>query len=416
MAPSTMQTAAILLGLATVHTTGQRLQCPWNPPADGLAFKMLESNIARGDGIENSGASTGFIELGIFQQALRESIAYTNSTTQKKKWSEYLQNSTLSAVASLSNATANAGLPLDRLSIGTSMIHQYESTKDEAYLPAIHALQDSVLQQPRNENGGLWYYQNRNNLTAYHNLSYADGMFSYPAFAILAANHTDKDLFGPEAALSQLHSLYDICKDDYNLLVHGYDASKSHAWANPTTGASPAVWGRALGWYTLGLVNTLSLLPHSSPQFASLKSLYNTLIRAQLTASDRSLNIEGSYGVWQIVDRPGATFAGHANFVEASASCLTSYNLLHGARMGWIEDESVRERAVLAGVGIFQNVIYEFLVEDGNGTVSLNGTSSVASLSGDVDFAYYVTRPTVLNSLIGTSAFILASLEVEKIC
>ncbi|KAF2159699.1 glycoside hydrolase family 105 protein [Zasmidium cellare ATCC 36951] len=379
---------------------------------------MLDSNIARGDGIENSGASTGFIELGIFQQALRESIAYTNSTTQKKTWEEYLQNSTLSAVASLSNATANAGLPLDRLSIGTSMIHLYESTKDEAYLPAIRALQDSVLQQPRNANGGLWYYQNRNNLTAYHNLSYADGMFSFPPFAILSANHSSADVnsFGAEAALIQLQTLYNICKDSYGLLVHGYDASKDHAWANKETGASPAVWGRALGWYTLGLVNTLSLLSPSHPTFPALKNLYNSLIRAQLTASDRSLAIEGSYGVWQIVDHPGATFGDHANFVEASASCLTAYNLLRGAREGWIEDESVKERAVLAGVGIFQNVIYEFLVENGDGTVGLNGTSTVATLSGDVDFVYYVTRPTVLNSLIGTSAFILASLEVEKIC
>lgn len=53
--------------------------------------------------------------------------------------------------------------------------------------------------------------------------------------------------------------------------------------------------------------------------------------------------------------------------------------------MGWIEDERLSERAVLAGVGIFENVISDFLIENRNGTVSWNGTSSVASLSGDVD-------------------------------
>lgn len=393
MAPTKLQIAAFLLGFSTAPTIAQRLQCPWNPPADGLAFKMLESNIVRGDGIENSGASTGFIELGIFQQALRESIAYTNDTARKKTWKGYLQNSTLSTIASLSNATADAGLPLDRLSIGTAMIHQYESTKDETYLPAIKALQDSVVQQPRNENGGLWYYQNRNNLTAYHNLSYADGMFSYPPFAILSANHSERASFGSEAALKQIQILYDICKDDYGLVVHGYDASEDHAWANKETGASPAVWGRALSWYTLGIVNSLDLLQHdrSSSVFHALKSLYTSLVRAQLTASDRSLQIEGSYGVWQIVDRPGATFGGHENFVEASASCMTAYNLLRGARLGWIEDEDVKQRAVLAGVGIFQNVIYEFVIQNGNGTLSLNGTSSVASLSGDVDFGVSIS-------------------------
>lgn len=268
------------------------------------------------------------------------------------------------------------------------MIYQYEATKDETYPPAIHALQESVLQQPRNANGGLWYYQNRNNLTAYHNLSYSDGMFSYPSFAILAANQssTSSDLFGPEAALKQLEILHSICVDDHGFLVHGYDASKDHTWANPETGASPAVWGRSLSWYTLGLVNTLALLHHSHPTFAALKTLYIDLVRAQLRASDRSLQIEGSYGVWQIVDHPGATFAGHVNFIEASASCMTAYNLLKGAREGWIEDESLKERAILAGVGIYQNVLYEFLIQNQNETVSLNGTSSVASLSGDVDF------------------------------
>lgn len=388
MVSSKLQTAAFLLGLVTGHTVAQRLQCPWNPPAGGLAFKMLESNIARGDGIENSGASTGFIELGIFQQALRESIANTNSASQKKTWGDYLQKSTLSAVPSLSNATADAGLPLDRLSIGTSVIYQYEATKDETYLPAIHALQQSVLQQPRNANGGLWYYQNRNNLTAYHNLSYSDGMFSYPPFAILAANHSSpsSDNFGPEAALKQLQILHSICVDDYGLLVHGYDASKDHAWADPETGASPVVWGRSLSWYTLGLVNTLAILSPSHPTFAALKRLHVDLVHAQLTAVDRSHQIEESYGVWQIVDRPGATYAGHANFIEASASCMTVYNLLKGAREGWIRDESLKERAILAGVGIYQNVLHDFLVQNGNGTVSLNGTSSVASLSGNVDF------------------------------
>lgn len=381
-----METAAVLLGLLAVATTAQTFQCPWNPPADGLAFKMLKSNIARGNGIANSGASTGFIELGIFQQALRESIAYTNNTSQKQEWDDFLHNSTLSAVESLSNATADAGLPLDRLSIGTALIQQYESTKDEAYLPAIKALRESVIQQPRNENGGLWYYQNRNNLTAYHNLSYSDGMFSYPPFAILSANHSDHKDFGFEAALKQIEIIYDICKREDGLVVHGYDASKDHEWANKVTGASPVVWGRSLAWLTLGVVNSLDFLPRHTPVFHKLKELYASLICAQLTASDRSLSIEGSYGVWQVVDRPGATFAGHQNFVEASASCMTAYSMLHGARMGWIEDESVKRRAIEAGVGIYENVLGDFLIENRNGTLSLNGTSSVASLSGDVDF------------------------------
>lgn len=395
---------------------------------------MLESNIGRGQGIEDSGAATGTIELGIFQQALRESIAFSNDTSQKSFWGNWLQNSTVSAIEGFENATADAGLPLDRLSVGSSMIYQRNARNDEAFTPAIKALQESVKLQQRNANGGFWYYANPNNLSAYHNLSYSDGMFSYPLFAILSADEADPEDFGAAAALKQIQILYDICKNENGLVVHGYDASKDHKWANPKTGASPAVWGRSLSWFTLGILNSLDALQavgDHSDTFRSLKTMFNDLVNAQLSALDRSLQTEGVCGVWQLVERPGATFGEYTNYVEASASSMTAYSLLRGARLGFVEDT---HRAVEAGLGIYGEVLDRFLIENQNGTLSLNGTSSVATLSGDVDYAvslhemgcgkfvadrwtqYYASRPTVLNSLIGTSAFILAGLENDRIC
>lgn len=32
------------------------------------------------------------------------------------------------------------------------------------------------------------------------------------------------------------------------LPLHGFDVSKKQIWADPETGASPHVWGRAVGW------------------------------------------------------------------------------------------------------------------------------------------------------------------------
>jgi len=42
------------------------------------------------------------------------------------------------------------------------------------------------------------------------------------------------------------------------LLYHGYDESKTAVWADPTTGHSPLVWDRALGWYSMALVDVVS--------------------------------------------------------------------------------------------------------------------------------------------------------------
>ena len=136
-----------------VTCQSRRLECP--PNTNGLAFQMLESNIGRGQGLEAGSGSLGLIELGIFQQALRESIAHSNDTAQRQKWSALLDMSTSSAIDNLVNATQDTEYPLDRLSVGTAMILQYQQFKNNSYLPAIKALQNSVLHQPENANGGL---------------------------------------------------------------------------------------------------------------------------------------------------------------------------------------------------------------------------------------------------------------------
>ncbi|PPJ54288.1 hypothetical protein CBER1_06561 [Cercospora berteroae] len=410
----TIARTAALLAAVFGSSTAYKTECQ-----DGgdLAFRMLESNIARRQGLEATNAATGQLELGFFQQALRESIAATNDPSRKQRWQEILETSIMSANESLSNATKNTEIVLDRLSIGTAMIQLYNETKDESMIPTIRALQQSVIDQKRNENGGLWYYDNQANLSAYHNLSYLDGMFSYAPFVVLSQefNFTeDATNFCEEAALQQLRILRSICEREDGLYVHGYDPTKDHAWAkNSKNGASPIVWSRSQAWYTLGVVNTISLTEKSNSTVAqTFKDYYHDLIIAQLDASDKAVE-GGGYGVWQVVDRPNESVSG--NFVEASSSLMTAYSMLKGARSGWLEYEPLRQRAETTGLGLFQ-AIRRYYVTEENGNLNLNGTSSVASLSGNVDYEYYVTRPTVMNSLIGTSAFILAALEAEKRC
>jgi rhamnogalacturonyl hydrolase YesR len=438
-----------LIVVGMLSDRGDALQCPTGYDIRGLGGRMIDSSISRGQGLAASNASTGFIEQGIFQQSVRESIVfYTNNTAQTTAWKDYLRHSLESAVNSLSNATAAAALPLDRLSIGTNMIHQYLLTKDATFLPAISALSESVLLQPKNGKGGLWYYANQNNISAYQNLSYIDGMYSYPAFALIASPEITNDTavtqigddFGAVAALRQLEILRNITQRADGLLLHGYDAINNHSWANPLTGASPVIWARAQAWYTSGILEVLELMlavGRTDETFNAIKIIFTSLVRAQVAASKRSLARTCSYGVWQVVDQPGASFDGNENFVEASSSCMTAYAMLKAVRLGILEDEELSDQASEVGLGIYTEVLQGFLIDNGNNTLSLNGTSSVASLSGDVSpevrtlfgsalrpiamltfspSQYYVTRPTVLNGLIGTSAFTLASLEVERVC
>ena len=242
--------------------------------------------------------------------------------------------------------------------------------------------------------GGLWYYNNVNNLTAYTNLSYLDGMYSYAPFSTLLPSILTNLTAAATAfdqVRTQLDILYSVCyQNATGLLVHGYDAGKTHPWADPVTGASPIVWSRSLGWYTSGLVDALVIAKHLYPQvqskgssFSSLLQHFNELASAQVKAVGASANATGRNALWQVVTQPGA----QGNFVESSGTALIAYALARGARKGLLLDKALAESAADTATKMVEDLVQNFVIENANGTLSFNGTSSVASLSGNaIDF------------------------------
>lgn len=272
------------------------------------------------------------------------------------------------------------------------IVNRYNASAEALLLPAIDALQDSVSLQPRNAEGGLWYYNNVANLSAYRGLSYLDGMYSYPLFAILSAASENTDEPARISSVcddvyEQFRILYQRCGQPSGLLAHGYDALHDHSWADRITGASPVVWGRALAWYSLGLLNILQspALEVCSPLITlQLRQLLEDVLEAQLAAIEKSRVLAGSpYGVWQVVDRPYRP----GNFVESSASFMTVYSLMRAAKLGLLpEFRHGRLSVTELATGIFFYNLHKYVVEYENGAVSLKGTSTVASLRGNVDY------------------------------
>lgn len=249
--------------------------------------------------------------------------------------------------------------------------------------------------------GGLWYYNNVNNLTAYANLSYLDGMYSYAPFSTLLPSVLPA--LAATAAFDQvrmqLDILYHRCyENDTGLLVHGYDAAKTHPWADPVTGASPIVWSRSLGWYAVGLVDSLEIAMRLYPQvvqskassFYSLRQHFNELARAQVKAVDASANATGRNALWQVVTQPGV----QGNFVESSGTALVAYALAKGVRTGLLLDQALKESAARTVTQMVADLVQNFVIENANGTLSFNGTSSVASLSGD-QINFEVSAPSL---------------------
>jgi rhamnogalacturonyl hydrolase YesR len=447
-------TATIFATLHAVNGTPTPSQFPSSSPQD-LALRMLKSIEERGQATLDAGGSTGYIQLALFWQAL----AVVTTPDSESKANEdavaalrpLLETSLASTIPAFANVTKDVEISLDRLSLGAEMIawtlHKDQDPNDNAttqFLPTISNLATSLSLQPQNANGDYWYYNNVANLTAYRNLTYLDGMYSLAPFMTILpqlerSSENNSSIPGNpvealESALRALQSLHAKCAKPSGLLVHGYDAIKSHAWAaNNTNGASPEVWSRSLGWYSLGLLNTLEIAARNPEQLESeayetLRKLFQAVMRAQVLAVERSKLVTGMPGVWQVVDAPGE----EGNFVEASGSLMTVYTLLRGIRLNFLandinttvigedadQDCTETESSSIVDLAkeIYGTVSDLYLISHANGSLSLNGTSSVSSLSPQgVGYEYYVTRPREVDSLIGTSAFALASWEVGRV-
>jgi rhamnogalacturonyl hydrolase YesR len=331
--------------LPNFHTTTHLDKTPFS-------LQMAQSIISRNQGILTSqDDSSALLQAGFTQKVFSQLLstypnasaylnasAYPNASLLAPSINAYIIRSLDSVIPVISKVTRDIRYPLDRLSTGNAMIRRWEETGEEKYRKTVEALKGSVELQPRNEEGGLWYY-------TYPHWSYLDGMYSFSPFVATYYSATNTNSTASSNAslvtmlddvVLQLELLWQHCyyAGDENgmargLLVHGYDASRTAIWANNRTGASPHVWGRSLGWYCMALLDTLELLPSTANNTARgyMTSRFQELMAAVVKARDAET------GAWaQVLDQPGR----QGNYVESSGSGMFVYALLKGVRLGYL--------------------------------------------------------------------------------
>ena len=206
-----------------------------------------------------------------------------------------------------------------------------------------------------------------------------------------------------------------------SLNYHGWSAKPSDInsfWANtsdPYKGCSKEFWGRGMGWYAAALVDVLALMPQGHPEYASLKDIFNQVTEGILRWQDPYT------GVWYQLLQYDDSFVsarGHRNYLEASVSCMFTYALLKGMRLGVLDSEKVTPAALKA----YEGLINTFITEDANG-VDIHDICRSAGLGpyynterdGTAD--YYLDGSDVnivSNEGKGIGSFIMASLEYER--
>ena len=290
------------------------------------------------------------------------------------------------------------GHTLDDIEMGRALLLVYRVTQQKKYYEAAKFLHDQLEVQPRTASGGYWHKQ------IYPNQMWLDGAYMAEPFrAVYAVTFQEPGDFDDIA--KQLLLMDERMRvAGSGLMKHGWDESKQMAWADKTTGLSPEVWARAMGWYAMALVDVLDWFPKDHPQRKALIAALNRTDAAVVKYQDAKSGLW-----WQVMDKgdePG-------NYLEASASCMFVYSLAKGVRMGYLPP-SYAEYARRGWEGIQK----QFVARGADGLTVLNGTVKVGGLGGmpyrSGSYEYYVGEKTGANDAKGIGAFLLAGSEMEQ--
>lgn len=276
---------------------------------------------------------------------------------------------------------------------------------------ALKTLFKQLEKQPRT-NEGVWWHK-----AIYANQVWLDGIFMGLPFYVMAAptlkgQKKAERKYWPDATDQIVKTdarTYDAAT---GLWKHAWDETHTAFWADKATGQSKHTWGRALGWYTMAIMEVLDVLPEGCERRSELVDLFRKTMTQVVKHQDKQTGVW--YDVLDVQDP--------RNYLEATCSLMFAYCLLKGARLGYL-DAGFKA----AGVKAYNGIIKEFVKVNADKTISLTQCCKVSGLGPapgpyvkkpnfrrDGSFDYYMSEPVRDNDAKGVGPFIWASLEMER--
>mmetsp|Transcript_23006 Transcript_23006/g.66394 ORF Transcript_23006/g.66394 Transcript_23006/m.66394 type:complete len:426 (+) Transcript_23006:332-1609(+) len=296
---------------------------------------------------------------------------------------------------------------LDYVQPAKLLILLYQDTGEPQYLSAIETIVEQLEDQPRTESGGLFHK------LRYPYQMWLDGIYMSPPFMAQYAQAFGEEKWYDEAVFQITH-IYDNTRDvDTGLLYHAWQETREEEWSDPTTGRSPSFWGRAVGWFLMGVVDTLDFLPEDHEGRDELIVILQDTTQALMKVRDLEQHLW--YQVLDKGDREG-------NYLEASASAMFTYVFAKASKRRYIGTEYFDY-----AMESFDAMLDHFLVVedmgDGGDDDELITLKNVASGIGlgfgggmyrDGSFEYYTGVEIVDNDAKGVGPFILAAIELGR--
>jgi unsaturated rhamnogalacturonyl hydrolase len=295
---------------------------------------------------------------------------------------------------------------IDHVNPGKVLLHRWENgDRPESNRKAIETLRQQMREHPRTAAGGFWHKKR------YPHQMWLDGLYMASPFLAQYAGLFNEPVLYDEV-VKQL-SLVDKVTWDSNLglHLHAWDEAKQQAWANKETGRSPKVWGRAVGWYAMALVDDLGFLPADHPGMPKVIEILSRVADGIARYQDPQT------GLWyQVIDQGDR----EGNYLEATASSMFVYSLAKAIHHGWLPKERYLP-VVLKG---YEGITGKLIRTDAAGAIHLTQCCEVAGLGGmnlkgtmprDGSYEYYLSEPIIENDHKGVGPFILAGIELTAV-
>ena len=287
---------------------------------------------------------------------------------------------------------------LDRIFPGRNVLTVFKRNPEPKYKIALDNFIEQLKTHPKTESGGYWHKN------IYPWQMWLDGIFMASTYMVQYADAFNaREWF--DVATTQVRMIYEKTLDPSSgLLMHAWDESLSQRWCDPVTGQSLYPWSRAMGWYTMAILDILDYLPEDHPDRNDLILILQKTCHALLRVQDQNS------GLWYQVLNQGGRYG---NYLEGSGSAMYIYVYAKGARLGYL-DNIYRDVAGKA----FESFIKELVTVDENGLVTIHNICGGCGLGGkpyrDGSYKYYISEKRVDNDAKGVAPFILAAIELGK--
>ena len=362
--------------------------------ADSLAVRFANMIISKWPDPKDINTTAGFeYNHGIVLRGMEQVYRHTKDSSYLAYIQKYVdENVTASGVVSNLGTTFSA---FDNMQPSVLLPFLYQETGTTKYKTAADSVQAFYAKVPTNGDGGYWHKQ------ALANQMWLDGIYMGEPFlaryaAVFGNCSTCGDTVVKQTTLIAAHTLDQPTGLYYHAWWDNNPAGTTKpAWAD-ANGRSPSIWGRAMGWYVMSLVDTLGDLPASQTGRSDLLTTLTGVAAGLKTTQDTKT------GLWyQVMDQGSKT----DNWTETSASGMFVYALKVAVNRGYI-DSSYSAVADKGWTGL-----QTMVKTDASGVPTITG--AVNGMNVQNNYAGYVGQKTLTNSSHGLCAILLAAAEME---